>query len=328
MEKQVLNQLFYGVKNKDKEEQISSRSGGLFPAIAKYVLDRKGVVFGATYDETLTVIHTSAETKEGITQFKGSKYVQSQLNDTFKLASQYLKEKRMVLFSGTPCQIAGLKNYLQAINANMEHLILCDIVCHGVGSPAIYKDYLSWLETKYDAHIMQFNFRDKERVGWSKHKESVTFSDGTKEYGNTYQRLYSQHLIMRPSCYCCRWANFNRPGDITMGDFWGVEERYPEFFDDRGNSLVIINTEKGERVFQEISNHLHIIQVKKEECGQPNLHMPTPYNAMRVKLFKLYRKKGFDKVRYEFATRNIKIRIKEKFLRIFKSGSVKKTDES
>ncbi|KAA6327270.1 NAD(P)H-quinone oxidoreductase subunit I [termite gut metagenome] len=217
----------YAVRHKNEEELKSSRSGGMFVALADFILSENGIVYGAGYTDHFRVVHKRATDKEGYREFKGSKYVQSDLNSTFLQVKHDLKEKKKVLFTGTPCQTAGLNAYL--MNIDKSNLYVCDLVCHGTPSPYIWRDYLNYVEEKVNDKIIMVDFRDKEK-GWSSHFESFVFRNNKKLFTRTYTELFYKHIILRPSCEICRYTNIYRPSDITIADFWGWEKTIPHQF--------------------------------------------------------------------------------------------------
>lgn len=257
----------YCSKNKDEAIRKHSSSGGVFTAIAEVVIREGGVVFGAKFDTSWKVIHSYTETVEGLKDFRGSKYVQSEIGESFEQTEIFLKQKRKVLFSGTPCQIAGLRKYLRR---NYDNLICIDVVCHGVPSPLVWNKYVETLCSKNKIgnksvsylkeipKITGISFRDK-RAGWRKYAFSAWSS---RIKGNTlsllknkkrikyeilqqnvFMRGFLQHLYLRPSCHHCCFRNFRSGSDLTMADFWGIERMYPKFSDDKGVSLLIQKNE-------------------------------------------------------------------------------------
>ena len=285
--------LAYAARHKDMKEVETSRSGAAFIAISDYVLEQGGVVYGAGYADHFRVVHKRAVTKEERDEFKGSKYVQSDLTGVFRQVKQDLKDGFTVLFSGTPCQTAGLNSYIgKKLRAN---LILVDIVCHGVPGPYIWRDYITYLEKKQGDKICWVNFRDKQEFGWKAHKETFKFVKGGGKMSFTY--LFYQHIMFRRSCETCHYANTNRPSDITIADFWGWEKTNPDINkDDKGVSLVLVNTEKGRELFEAVKNRMTVIPAKLENCMQHNLQYPTTLNPRRIEFEIDYQKHGFPYV--------------------------------
>lgn len=285
----------YAARHKDIHEIETSRSGAAFIAISDYVLEQGGVVYGAGYAEHFRVVHKRATNKEERNEFKGSKYVQSNLRDIFPQVKADLKQGLIVLFSGTPCQTAGLASYIG--KRLREKLILVDIVCHGVPAPYIWRDYLTYLEKKYKQPIVEVNFRDKSRVGWNEHIESFVFQDGSKKEFNTYTYLFYRHIMLRPSCSKCHYTNFKRPSDFTLADYWGWEKLSPDFNkDNKGCSLLLINSEKGLEIFEKRKEELNYLSTTQELCIQPNLQHPSKFNIQWIEFEKLYKKQGFAAV--------------------------------
>lgn len=310
----------YAARHKDMHEIETSRSGAAFIAISDYVLEQGGVVYGAGYAEHFRVIHKRATNKEERNEFKGSKYVQSDLRDIFPKVKADLKQGLTVLFSGTPCQTAGLASYIG--KRLREKLILVDIVCHGVPAPYIWRDYLTYLEKKYKQPIVEVNFRDKSRVGWNEHIESFVFQDGSKKEFNTYTYLFYRHIMLRPSCSKCHYTNFNRPSDFTLADYWGWEKLSPDFNkDNKGCSLLFVNTEKGLEIFEKRKEELDYLATTQELCIQPNLQHPSKFNIQWIEFEKLYKKQGFAAVAKRYGNLGWRYkcnRVENKIKRIFK----------
>lgn len=287
--------LVYAVRHKNTHEIETSRSGGAFIAISDYILENGGVIYGAGYTDHFRVIHKRATTKEERNEFKGSKYVQSDMNTVFRQVKKDLNAGVTVLFSGTPCQTSGLKSYIG--KRLCEQLILVDIICHGVPSPYIWRDYLNYIEKKYNKKIVEVNFRDKSRIGWSGHIESFRFNDGEKKEFHIYTDLFYKHIILRPSCKKCFYANTQRPSDFTIGDFWGWEKTNAEFNkDNKGCSLLFCNTQKAELIFEQIKNNIYYIPSKIELCLQKNLQHPTIFHPKWITVESTYKNKNFTQL--------------------------------
>lgn len=280
----------YAARHKDMHEIESSRSGAAFIAISDRILEKGGVVYGVGYADHFRVVHKRATTKEERDEFKGSKYVQSDLTGVFHHVKKDLKEGLTVLFSGTPCQTSGLASYVG--KKLRENLILVDIVCHGVPGPYMWRDYLDYLEKKQGCKICWVNFRDKQKYGWAAHKETFKFVNGEGKVGFTY--LFYQDIMFRYSCGKCHFTNTQRPSDITIADFWGWEKIDSEFNkDNKGVSLVLVNTEKGRNLFKEANKDLDVIPAKLEDCLQPNLRHPSVIHPKRMMFERDYQRKGF-----------------------------------
>lgn len=283
---------------------MASRSGGAFAAISEIFLDG-GVVYGCTLDIDFTVHHDRATTLKERDAFRKSKYVQSDMMDTFKFVKIDLNNGKKVLFSGTACQIAGLKSYLRGNNT--DNLYCIDIICHGVPSPLIWSDYVNYIQRT--SKVEHYEFRNKVRFGWAESKESITYDDGRIEYSDLFWGFFYGHNAMRPSCTHCKYANLNRPGDFTIGDAWGVTKANPEFNDDKGVSLLLINTIKGQEFLKYLTNKGSIIEVDIRKYMQPPLLKPFPIPYDRSLFWKQYKKFGFEK----FLKHNVPIGIESKF---------------
>ena len=254
---------------KDDEVRKQSSSGGIFSAIAEWILQQKGVVFGAAFDENFEVHHIAVETKEELIKLRGSKYVQSRLENTFLEAKEYLEKKRKVLFTGTACQIAGLKNYL---SAEYENLYTVDVLCHGAPSPKIWRMYLDDKKEQYQASINKVEFRNKDD-GWKNFFISIAFSNMkrfyTHYYKDKYMRMFLDNLDLRPSCYSCVFKEIPRISDVTIGDSWGVENYMPDMDDDKGTSVILVHSSNGEKIFREIRKKLIVREVGLDEVVSP-----------------------------------------------------------
>ena len=306
----------YAARHKEMKEVETSRSGATFIAISDYIIENGGVVYGVGYTDYFRVIHKRAVTKIERNEFKGSKYVQSDLSDIFRQVKDDLKNGRIVMFSGTPCQTAGLHSYVG--KKLRENLYLVDIVCHGVPSPFIWRDYLCFLENKYSSRINYANFRDKKHLGWKDHKESYTFDNHMNVIKTGFTYLFYKHIMFRHSCGVCKYTNLHRPSDITIADFWGWENTDKLInIDDKGVSLVLCNTDKGEKLFHAIRESMDIISAKLENCMQPNLKHPSSIHPKRMQFERDYTKKGFKYVFYKYGEEGWKCKI-YKFLRRIK----------
>jgi NAD-dependent dihydropyrimidine dehydrogenase PreA subunit len=270
----------FAAKHQNEKVRLKSSSGGIFSLIAEKVIDEGGVVFGARFNERWEVEHDYAMTKEGLSCFMGSKYVQSQMNDNFKKAEQFIKEGRKVLFTGTACQIAGLREFLRK---DYDNLLLVDVVCHGVPSPRVWRDYIMEYVIRPTAEqgrreqlsiedIDAISFRDKS-TGWENNSFVATAKSHQEGLGNAIpllntnesKLLYEKHgdnlfmrgflsnIYLRPSCFKCPAKAGKSGSDITLGDFWGIAETIPDMDDDKGTSAVLINSRKGEKFYESLA---------------------------------------------------------------------------
>lgn len=285
----------YGAKHINTKEQCTSRSGAVFIALSDYILESGGIVYGARLNDDFSVTMERAESKEKRDKFKGSKYVQSDMKDIIKNVQEDLKNNKKVLFSGTPCQISGVISCVS--EEYKKNLYTCDIVCHGVPTKLVFNDYLKFIQEKYKKRIKEFNFRDK-KFGWQSHIETITFEDASSISTEYFRNLFYGHNIIRPSCFECNYATTHRPADITIGDFWGIDQIAPKFLDTKGVSLVIINNEKGQELFENVKSQLNIIECPIEDCIRHTytLNKPTPKPITREKFWEDYKCKDFGEI--------------------------------
>lgn len=292
----------YAAINPNESIRAESSSGGIFSLLAKKIIQENGIIFGARFNDNWEVIHDYTETLEGLTAFRGSKYVQSQIGNNFQKAETFLKTGRKVLFSGTPCQIAGLKRYLRK---EYDNLITVDFICHGVPSPKVWRTYLNEicenlvLETKNasfltnkekKSYIRSINFRDKN-LGWKNFSFSLKMcSTSTQDseksvelcepfYKNSFMKGFLNDLTLRPSCYQCPCKPNKYKSDFTIADFWGIQYLLPDMDDDKGTSLIFINTNQGKLIYDKLiinSKQISYTDVLPYNKGlNPILNIPT-----------------------------------------------------
>lgn len=300
----------YAAKNPNEKIRYESSSGGIFTMLAEHIIDNGGIVFGAGFDLNWEVKHQYTETKEGIAAFRGSKYVQSRIENTYKQAEAFLKQGREVLFSGTPCQIAGLKLFLRKDYVN---LITVDFICHGVPSPGAWRSYLSEtiVRIKSEAEkntillsqnvipvIKKISFRDK-RFGWKKFGLEIqiavpnTTNNLITKLENLYESLrenafikgFLADLYLRPSCHACPTKELKSGSDITIADYWRIHELMPQLDDDKGISAVLINTGKGKSVFDTIDADKYLTTYDDVCCKNSALRYSSPIHPKRKYFF-------------------------------------------
>ena len=279
----------YACYNKDEEIRRTSSSGGIFWLLVEQTIAKQGVVFGAKFDANFDVLHGWAETLEQASAFRGSKYAQSHMGDCFRATKNFLDSGRQVLFSGTPCQIAGLVKFLGEEYAN---LFTCDVICHGAPSPKVFQIYKQQLEEKYHGKITQFEFRNKLQ-GWENFYNVVVVGGGDKSgqrlassfRDNVYMQGFLHDIYLRPSCYQCFAKDFRSGSDMTLGDFWGVTRVHPNFKDDRGTSLILCNSSKGEATFAAMKDKLL--------AESSRLEYAIRYNPPLVRSVVLHPQRGF-----------------------------------
>jgi coenzyme F420-reducing hydrogenase beta subunit len=260
----------YAVINNDKNIRLNSSSGGIFSLLAEETIKENGIVFGVQFSEDFSVEHGYTDNAKGIEKFRRSKYVQSRTGEAYKKCKIFLEEGRQVLFSGVPCQISGLKTFL---GMEYRNLLSVDLICKGVPSLKVWGKYLEYIKTKYKSEIEEINFRCKY-YGWYKNAIEIKFKNG-KVYRalngeDAYMKMFGKSISLRPSCYQCKYKTLEREADITIADFWGIHEVCPEMYDEKGTSLVIVHTEKGEKAFNNIKEKTRIKAVEIENAIKYN----------------------------------------------------------
>ena len=287
--------LAYVAQNINKEDLETSSSGGGFVAIAKSVLSKGGVVYGAAYQDGSTVKHLRIEKSSDIEMLKGSKYVQSDIGDSYLRVKSDLRSGKIVYFVGTPCQIAGLKLFL---HKDYENLITSDLICHGTPSQKIFQNTVRHIEGKLDAEFVDYSFRDKRVRGWSCSSSSSykNRSTGKLKYLNynidmeAYFKAFISGDLMRMNCYYCPFANTHRCGDITLADFWGVREYMPDFPSiHRGVSLFLVNSAKGKMLLDELKDQFILSSIPMNIAVETNANLkhPTPLTKGREESYPL-----------------------------------------
>lgn len=215
----------YAMYNKDEVTRLQSSSGGIFSLLAEWILDKNGIVFGAKFNEKFDVIHDFVDKKENLKLLRGSKYVQSDIRDSFRVAKKFLEEDKYVLFSGTPCQIEGLKQYLEK---EYDRLYTQDIICHGVPSPNVWREYLKYRKNKDLENPLYINFRNKDN-GWNSFSMQFQYLNGEykkKHTDDLFMRAFLRNASLRDSCYYCKFKKENKCADITLADFWRNKANY------------------------------------------------------------------------------------------------------
>ena len=286
----------YCLYNNDPKKLIESSSGGIFCELSRYVIENSGVVYGAVYDKEWVVRHERATEFSCLNKFRGSKYVQSDLLGTFKSVEADLKNGNLVLFSGTPCQIAGLKKFLLK---DYKNLITCDLLCHGVPSPLVFKDYISFVQKKRGSKIININMKDKTE-GWGKQSLRIYYENNTSEQGTSmsylWNRVFFSNLALRPSCYTCKFVDYDRCSDVTIGDYWNINKYHPGFYNKDGVSLILIQTNRGLDIFNAIKGNFTCLQLMRGEYPQESLEEPVKEPSLRDRFWKDLSLKGFSSV--------------------------------
>lgn len=294
---------------KDNDVLMNSSSGGAFSAIAEYVLHRGGKVYGAAFDADFRKVrHIGVEKTEDLCKIRGSKYVQSEIGNVFTEIKRSLKDDRYILFTGTPCQVAGLNKFLKHKH---EKLITVDILCHGVPSPKMWEKYVDYREKNDGDNVVDISFRDKH-LGWREYSVKFQYDNGKyvkRATEDAYFIGFLRDVYLRMSCYSCKYKSLNRASDFTIGDFWGIESFLPET-DDKGISLVLIHSDKGKKIFEEISkfgSSKHIPEITKIQNG--GLNCTAFYNYQRSGLMKHIENMEFDELMKHYFSDSIKCKI-------------------
>lgn len=278
----------FAAKNNNKGIREQSSSGGIFTLLAENIIAQNGVVFGVRFNEKWEAVHDYTEDKNGLELFRGSKYIESVVGDSFKKARAFLKEGRKVLFSGTPCQISGLNLFLRKKYPN---LITVDFVCHGIPSPQIFQDYLAEVVDKNKLNgLNKILFRDKV-IGWKKYSLTLIGSDKkvTNVFHNDlFMKGFLADLYLRPSCNNCPSKKFRSGSDITLADYWGVRSFISDFDDDRGVSLIFVNTDAGNDAYSRVDAISVPTSYKDAICYNPSVEKSVKMNPKRKRFFVNY----------------------------------------
>ncbi len=299
----------YVAKHRDQAVRMNSRSGGIFVSCSDMILNRGGRVYGCILDDKLRAVHVGTDKREIRDKMCRSKYVQSDTTGVFEEVRKDLESGLTVLFSGTGCQIDGLNSFLKQKKTNTSLLYTMDIICHGCVSPEIYADYLKYLEKKFGGKVEEFDFRDKTVCGWDGHVESFTIN-GKKRTSIAYREIFYSNLSLRQSCYNCKYANTAHPADITIADAWGIKQAKPEFNDNRGVSLIIVNSEKGADMLGYLKNDCDVAELKMADMMQMNLKEPSKYSGSREKFWSDYENGGIELLVRNYGTLSLKKRLK------------------
>lgn len=302
---------YYAVRHRNKKILKASRSGGFFTVVSDYVLERNGVIYACKLNDHFKAIHARITDKKTRDLCRGSKYVQSEIGNTFVETKTDLDEGRLVLFSGTSCQVNALIRFL---GKKYDNLITLDILCHAVPSPKVYEEFKSYFEAKYAEKITNVNFRNKE-YGWGADVMTID-SQNHRLATQSYYDFFGGHYSIRPSCFRCKYKKLDRGNvDFTLADFWGVRQAAPEYADDRGVSMIICNSSLANEIFSAIKNDIEYKEVSEKEVIQPCLVSNFEQCKRREEFFAdlrklpiadLIAKYAFKKRRYRMFKQNVK----------------------
>jgi coenzyme F420-reducing hydrogenase beta subunit len=303
--KNKISQKIYACKSLDHKNKIASSSGGLFSEFSEKIINQGGVVFGANFQKGI-VKHIYIERKEDLYLLRGSKYLQSFIGNSFKDVMVFLKNKRLVFFTGTPCQIAGLKLFLKKNKVDISYLFCADLVCHGVPSYLLFQENVKKISK--GKFLKNVYFRNK-RFGWKNFSLIYIFKDGLVKrvhfQMDYFMRGFSKNYYLRRSCYDCLFSKLPRQGDVTLGDFWGVPQKD---YDYNGVSAILINNKKGKRFFEKIKKSISFNALDPEVAYKSNPSFKKNFyekNKRKV-FFDDYFKKGYDYVVKKYLKPDIK----------------------
>ena len=317
-DKGFMNPRAYAVWS-EPDRKVSS-SGGAFSAFARYVLQQGGVVFGTAFDEELHCKHIEIQDIDGLAPLRGSKYVQSEIGDTFAQVRNHLRADRKVLFCGTPCQVAGLKNFLRKPYPN---LLTLDLICHGVPSDAVFQGYLKKISNRFAADVEGYEFRDRD--GWGKAPSVSVCGKFRRIYGvdALYMESFNASAIFRKCCYQCPYSSIPRVGDCTLGDFWGIGRYGNPFKHDtmKGVSLVLANTEQGKAAIHQLADcyieerTLEEALIENHNLNEPSTLNPNRNNIIMDFLNPLVTLKDIDR-KYKLVDHSLKATVKNAATRL------------
>lgn len=316
--------------SKENFTRLDSTSGGIFSEIANYFFEQKGFVCGAIYDKDWTVKHILTNKEKDLEKLRSSKYLQSEVWHIYKEIQEKLLKGDNVLICAAPCQIKGLYNFL---NKDYENLITCDFICRGVNSPKVFIKYIKSLENKYNSKVVKIKFKNKT-YGWHNFATKIDFENGKSYLGTRYFDSYmvgylKYNAFMRPSCYNCQFKELPRVADITLADFWGIEKIDSKLDNNQGTSLVLLNNEKGEKIFNLLKDKIVYKKIESDKVFEENVCMNNSVEMTneRIKVFENIDKMTYDELSKNFFPEpnkiqrifiNTKIRLKPLYQKILK----------
>ena len=315
----LIDTIVYAGRLKDKSALMSSSSGGAFTALSDAFLKSGDAVVAAVYNyENHTVEFQMILDEKQRERAKGSKYMQSKPGDIYQEAYHWLMDnpKKELLFVGMGCQSDGFRKFSE-IKGIRDRVYIVDIICHGSPSPKLWREYAESIQKK-DGRITYLTFKDK-RNGWKSPTAYVKVS-GSERPLKDYVKVFYNRCALRPSCYECPYATTERKTDMTIGDFWHIEETIPDFYDPNGNSLFLIHTGRGEELFEKIRDNMDYRLSNTAQCWQANLEAPTQKSEQRDVFWNDYQKKGIDFVIKKYGTVPMKTKVKNKLFKILRGG--------
>lgn len=286
-DEKIRERIYVGVQAKKDSVRFDSSSGGMFSVLADFVLKRQGVVYGAGFNHEMLVVHKAVYDKNSLRDILKAKYVQSDMSGIYREVQEHLRMGKWVLFCGTPCQAQAMRLFL---GEDFPRLILADLICYGAASPGIWKAYADYLEHRNNGKLESFSFRDKRnRDSGRSCSYVINGKEKTEKMNkNLYCKLYFGNYLLRHTCHTCRFSTVERDSDFTLGDFWGIEKKKPEWNDGMGTSLVMIHTKKAEEIWRSVREDVRWFVCEKEEILQPRLVGPTKQAKYRKLFMKAY----------------------------------------
>lgn len=298
-------------RHKEKSIYSDSTSGGMFTAISEWIFAQGGLVYGCVYNNDMVAMHAIAENMEELAAMRGSKYVQSDTGSIYRDVRSKLKEGKLIFFTGTPCQVAGLYSFLGKIDKN--NLYTADLVCHGVSSPWMFKKYINYLENRYHRKIVDYKFRDK-RLGWERPVVSIKFEDGGSNWWfstiDMYAENYYHYNLFRHSCLHCKYACGIRMGDFTICDFWGYQKSNLKMSIKEGVSACLLNTEKAKQIVNQLNVNSEVIAPEIIIAGNHQLRKPSTKGKDWDIVMNTIKDNGFRKLLPYFIKTHIKAYLK------------------
>ena len=311
----MIETLVYAGRIKDNSILLNSSSGGAFTALSDYFLKNENAVVSTIYNyKNHTAEYKMILNQQQRDSAKGSKYMQSKPGNIYKTAYNWLinNPNKKLLFVGMGCQADGFRKYCE-IKGVREQVYIVDIICHGSSSPKIWREYAKLIQEKKKGKITYLTFKDK-RNGW-KFPTAYVVVNGKEKFINNYVKIFYNRCALRPSCYECPYATIERKTDITIGDYWHIDETIPDFYDSNGNSLFIIHTNRGKKLFERIKDNLDYRLSDTTQCWQMNLESPTPRSENRGIFWQDYYSKGIDYIIKKYGSESINVRIKNKVIK-------------
>lgn len=316
---------FLAAYNKDDEILKKSSSGGIFWLLAEWIFENNGIVYGVIQEDTYNVKFSRAENKNEAEKIRGSKYLQAEVNDIYSLVKADLENSKLVLFSGTPCQVAALYKFL---NKEYSNLYTVDVVCHGVPSNAVYRKYIEFMEKQNNKKVTNIKWRDKVN-GWGPNRITLYFDDNTTKTTisreNPFQIGFLDNVYLRPSCYECKYAKLPRIADISLADFWGYDKELLKNNNNKGLSIIVVSSNKGNTLLKNIEKNIIYHEVEEEYVKSKSRHVyihPIK-NKRRTNFFEDFNKMSFDNLAKKYmkktsVIKKIKISIKKIVKKVIK----------